>query len=528
MKKRTRRNPPLLSLLVSISIYLGAIGIFFYANGWRINPKDGSFVKTGVLTVQSDPFLANIYIDGEIEGRTPKSVSLPIGKYDISVHKNGYIEWKNEVEIKEEKSTPIYPWLIKKDIIKQNIFLQQDINYINSWVDENSKYFYFLVNTQIPTTTIPTSNTYSYSLYKFDIDTSFWDMSNNPKIVLTFEYNTQPEIDLKLSPNGLLAILSITQNGNTTYYLLDSTNTAVLDTLQVLNIDIFSEYTTIWSKDSQYLMFESNNDLISFDISKGTRYLLIKKNEDKNYIWTTDEQGFFYKIIDNHNYDEYDNVYSYSLVQEQMDGSNSKTLIEDIFFQKNKEYITKYQDDTGSGKYAPFTNSPESTKSVGEIESIIVNQFAKGIYIQTDTSSYWYNMDTQKYHLISPFESSFIRFAPDNYKLIFKDNMGFNVFTFMKEVGDHTVSIGALPIKNLDENTTDINWVSNSSYIWYTKDSHMYISDKEGNNNVEIIKNLENIKHISLNDSREKVITLATTKMETGTFEISIDSFLIR
>ena len=42
----------------------------------------------------------------------------------------------------------------------------------------------------------------------------------------------------------------------------------------------------------------------------------------------------------------------------------------------------RYQKDTGSGKYLPFTNSPESTKTVGEIKDFIVNQDAKGIYIK--------------------------------------------------------------------------------------------------------------------------------------------------
>ena len=95
------------SVLASIFVYTGAIAIYFYANGWRFGDSNQLFIKTGVLTVESTPFLASLYIDGEPEGRTPKSVSLPVGEHRISLSRDGYTECIKNVENKELKSTPI-------------------------------------------------------------------------------------------------------------------------------------------------------------------------------------------------------------------------------------------------------------------------------------------------------------------------------------------------------------------------------------------------------------------------------------
>lgn len=512
----------LISILASIFVYTGAIAIYFYANGWRLGNTNQLFIKTGVVTVESEPYLANLYIDGKEKGRTPKSVSLPIGTYNISVYKSGYVEWKKEIEIKEQKSTPIFPWLIKEDIEKEQQFVLQGKRYINSWTNEYDAHTYFLVNEYIPE-----SLSYRYTLYRFDTNTAFWDMGSNPRVVLTFDLATQPSVEMLLSPNGIYGLLTIVNTDSTRYYLLDSTRSSTLDTLTELNIGVFSSYNMTWSNNNQYLMFESNEDLISFDVSKQTRYLLSKKVPEKEYIWYTDEQGYFYRIQQNDEY-QLENVYSYILTQQQMDGSSPKTLIDDLFFQKDSDYIFPYRKDTGSGKYLPFTNSPESTKSVGKILSFNVNQLAKGIYIKTDTSAYWYDTSTKKYYLISPYSSDLIQYSQDNYKLIFKDQDGYSVFTFDKDEGDHTIEIGSKKINGLDTQIAQVNWISHSLYVWYIKEKSMYITDLDGENTVKVLEDADKKIFKSVTQSREKIVTLSVGEPnEQETRDISIDTYTI-
>jgi len=512
----------LISILASIFVYTGAIAIYFYANGWRLGDTNQLFIKTGVLTVESDPFLANLYINDKEKGRTPKSVSLPVGTHDVSLYKSGYIEWRKSIEIKEQKSTPIYPWLIKEDIKQEQQFLLQGKKYINSWMSEHDTHSYFLVNEYIPDSLI-----YRYTLYRFDINTAFWDMGSNPRIVLTFDTMTEPVVELKLAPNGLLGVLTLVSPESTKSYLLDSSRSSTLDTLSELNISVFSSYSMTWSKNNQYLMFESKDDLISFDITKQTRYLLIKNLPDTEYIWSTDEQGYFYRLQKNMEY-ALNTVYSYTLTQQQMDGSSPKDIITDLFFQKDTNYIFPYREDTGNGKYTPFTNSPESTKSVGKIISFTVNQTAKGIYIKTETSSYWYNTSEKKYYLISPYSSDLIQFAQDNYKLLFKNEKGYSVFTFYKEEGDHTVLIGSKEIKGLESGISDINWVSNSLNVWYIKGNNMFVSDIDGDNEVKILDETDKNMYQTITQSKENIVTLHIAEsQENGTNDITIYTYHI-
>lgn len=525
MKKENqdKKSFSFISLLASLFVYIGAIAIYFYANGWRIGNMDDFFIKTGVLTVVSDPFLATLYVDGEQKGRTPKSVSLPIGLYDISLYRSDYREWKKTIEIKDEKSTPVYPWLILEDIQKKQPYLLEDIQYIDSWESKNGNYTYLLTS-KVDTTSLQ----YTYSIYRFDLNTAFWDLSSNPTRVLSFESEMQTEVDLLLSPDGTLGLLSIIESDNISCYLLDSSRYSTLETSTALNIKAFTNYEVSWSNDNNYLIFESDSDLISFDIAKQTRYLLLKESSSNKSIWNTDEQGFFYKISPNEDSTS-ENTYSYLLSQEEMDGSSQRVLIDDLYFQKDTEYIKRYREDTGTGKYGPFTNSPESTKSVGAIKAFSVDQDTKGIYILTETSSYWYNMDTGKYHLVSPYPSNFIEISPDNYKFLFKDTLGYFVFTFEKEDGDHTNQIGAKQIDALNgKDVSDISWLSNSSYVSYIKEGQIYISDKDGDNEMKILEIPESLIYFDIKDSDEELIVMSLENNDIlDTETITIDSYRI-
>lgn len=338
-QKTNRRTFTLISLLVSLFIYLGAITVYLYANGWRVDPFNQQFIRTGVLTVESEPFLADLYIDGKSKGKTPRSTSLNVGEYDISVAKNGYIEWRKRVEIKEEKSTPVFPWLVKENIQKSNVYTIEGKDYIKSWFNEERNHLLILTKTYDELTLL-----FNYEIWLYNVNTTFWDLSSNPKVILTFESPVEPDIDILQSPNGLLGVLYYSLNGTTTTYLLDISKSSTLDQLTVLNIGQFSTYEMTWARNNRYLMFESDTDLISFNIERQSRYLLIKKELNTEYLWSTDEQGYFYTVesaIDNEN----ERVYAYVLTQEEMDGSNPKVLVSDLFFQKNKEFLLKYQDD---------------------------------------------------------------------------------------------------------------------------------------------------------------------------------------
>lgn len=520
--QKSKKILTIISVLASIFVYIGAVAIYLYANGWRIDPFKQQVLKTGVLTVESDPFLASIFINGESKGRTPKSTSLNIGEYDVTVKRDGYIEWKKRVKIVEEKSINVYPWLIRNKIGKENISSITDRKYINSWENENKGRVLIL------TSRAASEETTEFELWLYTVNTTFWDLSPNPKVVLSFQSTQSPEIQLIPSPLGIYWILKYTEEGVTTAYLLDTTRSSTLSELAVLNISQFDSYTMTWAKNSQYLMFESDQDLISFDVQRQTRYLLIRKTADTEYIWSTDEQGYFYTLETNTD-NQAENVYAYTLTQVEMDGSSPKVLVNDLFFQKDTKYIEQYKEDSTSLKYTAFTNSTASTRSVGKIESIAVKQSTQGIYIKTEVASYWYNMKSKKYHLISPYPSDLVLFSPDSSKLIFKDTQGYSVFTFLNEDNDPTIEIGSKIISDIHTESTQIlGWLSNSSYIYFTDSNNLYIADKEGENRTLILENISANIHLGLTFLGEHIFTLSSVINPIDSTEVlSIDRYII-
>lgn len=515
-EKKNRYITQTLSVLAFLAIIVGTVSIYYYSNGWRLDPFKQKFIKTGVITVESSPSSANISINNISKGRTPKSINLPIGNYTVLVQRDGYIPWKKEITVKEEKSTPVFPWLIKESFTKQNAYKLEDTKYIDSWTEENpSEHIYFLTQKYDELTLL-----YRYTIYQYDINRAFWDLSPNPKPTFTYDSPTEVNISVDLAPNGQLAILTLKTDLENTKYLWDIPKVSSIENMTKLDLSILSEYTQSWAKSSDYLLFESDKEIVSFNVDRGTKNILVRKIENQKYIWNTDEQGFFYIL--EANFDNLDvNVFEYNLKQSELDGSNTKILIADIFLQKDLEYLSDYRSDISKIKYLPFKNSPESTKSVSDIQNFNVNQSAKGVYISTQESSYWYNMDSGMYTIVSPYPTTLIEFSHDKKKFVFQDSMGYGVFTFEKENGDHTVTIGSKYINDLKD-VEDIEWLSNSSYLYYTKDNTLYLIDKDGDNNTKML-DVSNYIYTGFNYTKESIYTF-TVDNQLNT--ISIDTFL--
>ena len=81
-------------ILYTLILFLVASGIYFYANGYRLDIFKQEITQNGVITVESSPFGADVYVDEKLVGKTPKSTSVKIGSYHMTVKKDGYFNWE--------------------------------------------------------------------------------------------------------------------------------------------------------------------------------------------------------------------------------------------------------------------------------------------------------------------------------------------------------------------------------------------------------------------------------------------------
>lgn len=493
-KNSTKVLQILISILSVTFIVGGAFVIYYFSKGYRVNISDRKIKKTGVLTVETQPPTAQLYINGDSIGRTPRSRTLDVGTHSISIQKDGYREWKKSVDIVEEKSTPLFPLLLLQDIKKSNIWESEGI-LEKYWTNEDKDYYIFLQK----------DSEDLFSLWTYRINTPLWNLNPNPVQILTLKSNS---ILLDISSDGQQALIT-TQDGDVQKtYIIELSQPVNLDNLTPIESLDLSKYDPSWSKNNRHIILESQEEILSLDSSKPipsqTPFLLLKKELGTKYLWNTDEEGFFYLLEELHT--EEDQTYSYALKQLLPDENNSKYMIEKVHFQKDREFIKHYRENGDS--YPEFSNSPICTQSIGEITYFEVNQASNGVYISTDTSTYWYNISNGRYRMICTHPAQLISFSPSGRRILFANGNHIYVFTLEIEDGDYTKNIGTEKVKDITkEETTDIGWLSNSIYIHYVKDGLLHISEKDGDNSTSLMDTNNVLIHTIKND-RKYIVTL--------------------
>lgn len=461
------------STLSSILLLSAATGAYYYAQGYRFNFENNTIRKTGVLNVESTPSRADLYINDELIGRTPRTVaSVDEGIARVTIKREGYRDWFKNVPIKAERSSPIYPYLLLSEPKKES---QSEVkeNFVKGYTNRQGNYIFFI-----------TENNGTHTVYRYDITRNFWDLTENPKSIYKIETGVK-EIDLNISPDGRNAILTTKDSNEVeSIQLLHTVRNGVV--IEDIDLEGFSkDHTFTWSNDSKFIMLESETNIISFKVSDKTRYLLIRKNPGNLVTWATDTEGFIYTVEKEGSEEQ---TY-FKLSQMLLDGTEKTLLIDRIYTKNDEKYATALRDTNQD--YIPFTNALENTRFVGEIKNIAVDQETDGFFMETTEASYWYNFDLKKYILVNPYPTKFLAFSPDKRKLLFEDleNKSMGVFTFEKEESDHTTQIGSKNVLDLKENEiSEISWLYNSQNLMYEKQGIVGIIDIDGENETEVIK----------------------------------------
>lgn len=486
----------LFPILYTLLLFLVAAVIYLYSNGYRFDIFNKALIQSGVLGVESSPITADIYVDDKLIGKTPKSTSLEVGTYRTTLKLDGYYDWSKEVEIVEGKSTPIYPWLIKSNPEGST-----------KWTSSGTLEKYW-VSPYFSHALILTKEESSYTLWEYTLNPALWDFSSNPSIVLELDTNN---IDITMSPSGQLALLKIVATSTSQYYIIDTNSQQKLTELKPLTFDPQIAYTITWANNNTYLILESTEKILAYNTKLNTSIELFNKISGIKYTWATDDQGFFYIVEDATGTDN--EFYSYRLKQVQLDGANSKYIIDNFYFSKSEEYITGYR--SNGFPSVEFTSAPESTLSAGSIDFIEVNQKAQGVYMRTSLATYWYNIETQKFMMISPYPATLVAFNPNSRELLFQDSNQIGMYTFDKTEGDHTITIGTKSIKNISDvsKIQNLRWLSNTYNIIYSEEGSIFVADRDGENK-SFITNPDKLLTFLFRDSQGSVLTFTTDEQE--------------
>lgn len=100
--------------IVTIAV-VGALGtlIALYARGYRFSPDKLKFNPNGLLVTKSVPDGAQLFLNGELKTATNATVPLSPGTYDVSIRKEGFLEWNKRLVVEKEVVTEITAHLFK-------------------------------------------------------------------------------------------------------------------------------------------------------------------------------------------------------------------------------------------------------------------------------------------------------------------------------------------------------------------------------------------------------------------------------
>lgn len=139
--RRTKLLPKIIlgQLLFALLITAISLGVIFYAQGMRLDWKNFTIIKTGVLVIDFMPKDANVKLNDKIV-ETDKGTfvrNLTPKTYFLNVEKDGYQPWSKSLKI-ESESVNIFNKVVlfKDNIIPRPLEDQEKINLLNSPIED--------------------------------------------------------------------------------------------------------------------------------------------------------------------------------------------------------------------------------------------------------------------------------------------------------------------------------------------------------------------------------------------------------
>lgn len=110
LQKGPKRKWLWLSMLILLASILGGLSYYFYP---RVKPPTSvEKVLMSSLKVESEPFGAQVFVDGTFRGQTPLTLELPVNKYEVRLTLPEHHDWEAQVQLTEEGETPLQVRLI--------------------------------------------------------------------------------------------------------------------------------------------------------------------------------------------------------------------------------------------------------------------------------------------------------------------------------------------------------------------------------------------------------------------------------
>jgi hypothetical protein len=456
--------------------------IIVIMKGYSVDITKREIIKTGVISVETDPRDVQISIDGQDYGTSNRAIpNIKVGTYEVTLKKEGYFSFNRKLMVEHGLATPLVVPLIS-DTSAQLLDLEETTR---ATVKNDTGYYVLNEKTNKNVGTPKTYTITRYHIVKplFDQAQVATDESMNITAL-----STTPIIDFTVSDTGKhflitygdqttslsTALISFKKGSNVNLNL--SSNAVLTTYAQDKNNKLY------WSQNGDYILVETQRQLISYNIKTGTRVILTEKNTTKNappLIWTQQNDGItvlrsivgektpLYEIIDiSYNGNPMPTTYP-SLLLEEVQPKNIWTIGD------KEQPMIIVSTDKGSYLLGKLFNN--------KISNLVLNSTSEII----DELPITHFQDN--YSLI-PFTKHSITtkpiFSPLHHAVFYKDNEHKRVlaFTFNKRPHEQLLQLGEHEIIRVEEKIHTLSMLNSEAYLLLISENDLIAADVEGQN----------------------------------------------
>jgi hypothetical protein len=248
--------------LMTISVIFMVTFIFFFVLGFRFDSDQGKIVRYAFLQFNSKPSGAVVAVDGRAVGsKTPDKTSVPAGKYEITMLRDGYDEWRKSVDLKEGTIT----WLNYALLVPSNLVVEKVLDYplmYMSLASPEGRSMIIQQSASMPTFNLVDLNSDTVKSATLTIPTNMYSHSVDAGAANIFSI-------LSWDKGGRYVLVNHKYANNEEWLVVDTQDVSLTKNItKIFNISINDAHFS--GSNSKDLYILSQSDIRKLDLSAGT------------------------------------------------------------------------------------------------------------------------------------------------------------------------------------------------------------------------------------------------------------------
>ncbi|NTW62032.1 PEGA domain-containing protein [Candidatus Saccharibacteria bacterium] len=237
--------------------------ITFFIMGYRLDINNGNVQQYAFLQFNSTPSGAMVSVDGKVtNSNTPNKTSVPAGKHDIVIWRDGYDTWKKSVDVKAGTLT----WLNYALLVPKKLNLESVANYKSVFTSlASNKGNYMLVQQYGDKPNFDLINLESDKVKSTSLTIPANVYKDATTAGVTHGFNA-----FKWDDGGRYVLVSHSYGANSEWLVMDTQSiSSTKNITQTLDISVrqinFSD-----TSGNNFFALDANGDLRKLDLSAGT------------------------------------------------------------------------------------------------------------------------------------------------------------------------------------------------------------------------------------------------------------------